>query len=778
MSEEQRAGATNPFIGPRPFAANDRDRFFGRDEASYELTVFTLAQRLIVVHGPSGAGKTSLLQAGVIPTLAERRAAVLPILEVDPLAAQSAAAGTPAGAYLQPYLERRLLPDAAEEDRATAPEAFAVARRQSPKFAADPFTSRVLIIDQLQDLFADLSDHATGERARFIASLQQVMEDDQRLHLVLVVDDSHLAEARELADAMPLATPPPLFHVGQLTHEQATVVVERTAALGGVSIDVAEVVRVAVAAGSPQEIETSTEVQQSVDTILLQTVARRAVADPSTIKADDSRPKPSHLDGPLRQLFSDVVDDAAAGSNWNARRVREWAGDTLLSTLGTRAVVPTPDDEDEVAPVLAAFERGVFVERTEDAAGRPAQRLAHDRLASELVSSNRGFFARRPLILALQLGAAALGVLVLVVLFGGFCTQQALEERDKEVRTARAQATVSGELLAEARTEIGVLELQLAASDVSCAPLSAYLGDTVQCSAGDTDSVATVSWSEGGTPVGDEQPQLQLPLLELRNYVLTFEVCDVEEACAQSDEVTVEVLERLFIPAKSEVELSGELLLVNRSPRPTAWDAETVAWLTVVPSRGVLGGREEITLTIEQAVSAPAGPSDVTLSFTAGPSDDLLLPAGSVAVSVESRPPPTLELPDNSVRQETVAGAGVLVTYEVKASDVLDGPLTAECTPEYASGSRFGAGEHVVICRATNSAEQTTEGMFVVTVFPHVPDPHIPDPESLVACALFIDGVQKEDTCKGVAIFWDGQLQPALADRYWAVVPGGREAPC
>jgi len=768
MSEEQRVGATNPFIGPRPFAANDRDRFFVRDEASYELTVFTLAQRLIVVHGPSGAGKTSLLQAGVIPALAERRAAVLPLLEVDPLAAQSAAGGTPAGAYLQPYLERRLLPDAAEEDRATAPEAFAVARRQSPEFAADPFTSRVLIIDQLQELFADLSDHATGERARFVASLQQVMEDDQRLHLVLVVADSHLAEARELADAMPLATPPLLFHVGQLTHEQATEVVERTAALGGVSIDVAEVVRVAAAAGSPQEIETSTEVHQAVDTILLQTVARRAVADASTIEADDGRPPPSHLDGPLRQLFSDVVDDAAAGSTWNTRRVREWAGDTLLSPLGTRAVVPTPDDEDELAPVLAAFERGVFVERTEDAAGQPAQRLAHDRLASELVRSNRGFFARRPLILALQLGAAALAVLVVVGLSVGFFAQQELEERADDVRTAR-------ELLADARTEIDVLELRLAASDVSCAPVSAYLGDTVQCSAGHTDSVATVSWSEGGNPVGDEQPQLQLSLLELRNYVLTFEVCDVEEACAQSDEVTVEVLERLFIPAKSEVGLSGQLLLVNRSPRPTAWDAETVGWLTVVPSRGVLGGREEITLTIAQAASAPAGPSEVVLSFTAGSSDDLLLPAGSVAVSVASRPPPTLELPANFVRQETAAGAGVLVTYEVSASDVLDGQLTPECTPE--SGSRFFAGEHVVTCDATNSAELTTEGVFVVTVFPHVPDPPIPDPESLVACALFINGVQQEDTCKGVAIFWDGQQQPALADRYWAVVPGGREAP-
>ena len=209
------------------------------------------------------------------------------------------------------------------------------------------------------------------------------------------------------------------------------------------------------------------------------------------------------------------------------------------------------------------------------------------------------------------------------------------------------------------RTEIDALELQLAASDVSCASLSAYLGDTVQCSAAHADSVATVSWSEGGNPIGDEQPQLQLSLLELRNYVLTLEVCDVEEACAQSDEVTVEVLARLFIPAKSEVGLSGQLLLVNRSPRPTAWDAETVGWLTVVPSRGVLGGQEEVTLTIDQAASAPAGPSEVVLSFTAGPSDDLLLPAGSVAVSVASRPPPTLALPAHFVRQDPAAGAGV-----------------------------------------------------------------------------------------------------------------------
>ncbi|WP_437937380.1 WD40 repeat domain-containing protein [Sorangium sp. So ce341] len=67
----------NPFPGPQPYRAADRERFFGRESLSYKLADAILANRCVTVHGPSGAGKSSLAQASVLPALVERHDARL-----------------------------------------------------------------------------------------------------------------------------------------------------------------------------------------------------------------------------------------------------------------------------------------------------------------------------------------------------------------------------------------------------------------------------------------------------------------------------------------------------------------------------------------------------------------------------------------------------------------------------------------------------------------------------------------------------------------------------
>ncbi|MET8877086.1 hypothetical protein [Nocardia sp. NPDC004604] len=64
-----------PFPGLAAYGPEDRERFFGRAEATAELVnrVVGPAAGMIVVLGASGAGKSSLLHAGVIPTLCADR---------------------------------------------------------------------------------------------------------------------------------------------------------------------------------------------------------------------------------------------------------------------------------------------------------------------------------------------------------------------------------------------------------------------------------------------------------------------------------------------------------------------------------------------------------------------------------------------------------------------------------------------------------------------------------------------------------------------------------
>jgi V8-like Glu-specific endopeptidase len=59
----------NPYRGLESFTAKDTSLFFGRDGDIRELASRVRAQPVVVVVGPSGVGKSSLVQAGLIPAL-------------------------------------------------------------------------------------------------------------------------------------------------------------------------------------------------------------------------------------------------------------------------------------------------------------------------------------------------------------------------------------------------------------------------------------------------------------------------------------------------------------------------------------------------------------------------------------------------------------------------------------------------------------------------------------------------------------------------------------
>src|SRR5215472_11005042 len=57
------------YPGVRAFQEPDSQRFFGRHRATEELLLRVLSVRLLLQFAPSGAGKTSLLNAGLCPQL-------------------------------------------------------------------------------------------------------------------------------------------------------------------------------------------------------------------------------------------------------------------------------------------------------------------------------------------------------------------------------------------------------------------------------------------------------------------------------------------------------------------------------------------------------------------------------------------------------------------------------------------------------------------------------------------------------------------------------------
>ena len=75
--DETAAHNPNPYLGPIPF--QEGQTLYGRERETLDLIDLLIAERIVLLHSPSGAGKTSLVQAALLPKLRQRDFNVLPV---------------------------------------------------------------------------------------------------------------------------------------------------------------------------------------------------------------------------------------------------------------------------------------------------------------------------------------------------------------------------------------------------------------------------------------------------------------------------------------------------------------------------------------------------------------------------------------------------------------------------------------------------------------------------------------------------------------------------
>jgi len=131
----------NPYKGLAAFGEADADDFFGRESLVHELVSKADASRFVVVTGPSGSGKSSVVRAGVLPRLRARGSLVVSM--------------TP-GAHPMDELETGLLRIATEPlgsllEQLTADERGLA--RAVKRVLPDDGSELVLVVDQFEELF-------------------------------------------------------------------------------------------------------------------------------------------------------------------------------------------------------------------------------------------------------------------------------------------------------------------------------------------------------------------------------------------------------------------------------------------------------------------------------------------------------------------------------------------------------------------------------------------------------------------------------------------------
>ena len=198
-----------PYLGLMPFQERDATVFYGRSDLAAQL-VQRLAERLgqsgiVLVTGESGAGKSSLLRAGLIPLLAagalgpgsqrwprrvirptgrplrELAMELADVANTDPDSVYRSLSAVPGE---MPMLVELAVRTVNGRDASAAPGASADAGADAPRL--------ILVIDQFEELFTagEDTDASRAEREAFIAALHAaatVPAGPQKLPSALVV---------------------------------------------------------------------------------------------------------------------------------------------------------------------------------------------------------------------------------------------------------------------------------------------------------------------------------------------------------------------------------------------------------------------------------------------------------------------------------------------------------------------------------------------------------------------------------------------------------------
>jgi hypothetical protein len=414
VSDARQAGPgearPNPYVGPRAFQRGEI--LYGRDHEVLELLDLLIAERIVVLYSPSGAGKTSLIQAALIPELEAEHFAVLPVLRVglkpssdgEPSELPAAElARQPANRYVLNALlslEDDLPPEAQLPlgELATWTLGDYLDRRAEDIVAAGRLAGRadgdlVLVFDQFEEILtADPTD--VEAKAEFFAQVGTALRDRQRWAL-FAMREEYLAGLDPFLRPLPtrLST---TYRLDLLGPDMACQAIQEPARHAGVRftdpaaarlVDDLRRVQVQQAGGHMMAA-----LGEHIEPVQLQVVCRRlwdrlAANDLEIGEADVEAL--GHVDRALGEYYADRVAAVATQARTHERSIRQWFEQRLITEQGIRGQVlqgaTTSQGLNNRAIWLLV---DAHLVRAEKQRGATWFELAHDRLIGPVKADN------------------------------------------------------------------------------------------------------------------------------------------------------------------------------------------------------------------------------------------------------------------------------------------------------------------------------------------------------------------------------------------------------
>lgn len=397
-----------PYVGPRPIPG-DRP-LYGRDRELRRLLDTLIPERIVLLYSPSGAGKTSLLQAALLPALRQKNFLVRgPIrVNLDPstVLPEERASQTEDGRPINRYVLSALLSlDALDDDpavpRRTPAELAGLDLASYLELGLAPDARRrpeVLVFDQFEEILTlDPTDY--DAKVAFFEQVGRALRDEWRWALFAMRED-YIAALDPFLDAVPTRFRA-RFRLDLLGERAAREAMQRPAADAGYVFTDAAASRLAddlrrvrftrPSGGAAEGLG------QHVEPVQLQVVCLRIWKQ----LAPDTREiglaeieRYGNVDTALADYYADSVRDIAARTGVQERLIRRWVEEHLTTGDNFRCqVVEQPGRTHGLDnAVLAELEDAHLVRRDRQRGVRWYE-LTHDRLVQPIRESNAAWFA-------------------------------------------------------------------------------------------------------------------------------------------------------------------------------------------------------------------------------------------------------------------------------------------------------------------------------------------------------------------------------------------------
>jgi hypothetical protein len=383
-----------PYVGPLPFDFSDAKFFGGRDSETRRIVDEIFVNRIFLLYAQSGAGKTSLLNAGIIPRLKEEGCEVFPPARVAGLIPHGINGEEISNIYVLNSILCWIGTKADLKQLSQKTIADYLMEREHPLDEVGQPRMRVIIFDQLEDIFSVYQEY-WQHRAPFFQQVNRALEQDRFLRVVFALREDYLGSMEAYA-ALLADKPQMRFRLEPLRKEGAMSALVEPLRETGLSFDegvaerlVDELLKIQVETPDGSKYVTGEFIEAAQLQVICHTLWRKLPSEKKVITIDDVEAF-ANVDRELATFYDTALERAAYATGVDEKLIREWFGRTLITPSGTRAVVVQGDIETGGLP-NSVLEQLVsqYLIRAEVRGGRRWFELAHDRFIQPVLQSNQ-----------------------------------------------------------------------------------------------------------------------------------------------------------------------------------------------------------------------------------------------------------------------------------------------------------------------------------------------------------------------------------------------------